>query len=121
MKDFIHNLIVPHKKGDTWDGIEIEYKEFDTDGVTEIPRDLTGVTVLSQFRKQGDGVVFFEFKTIDNTITIPNPTLGVVKFMPRIVLAQPGIYITDVQLTFPDGRVETDVAGSWEILQEISR
>lgn len=65
--------------------------------------------------------MFFEFKTSDNTISILEPTNGIITFMPRIINAQSGKYITDVQLTFPNGRVQTDVAGSWEILEEISR
>jgi hypothetical protein len=122
MNKFIDNFIEPHKRGDTWDGIEIEYFEYAPDGITKIPTNLTGVTVLCQFKGNANGFyVFFDFKTSDGTVTIPNPLNGKIILMPKEINVSAAVYSTDVQLTFPSGRVESNLAGSWKIYDDISR
>jgi hypothetical protein len=109
------NLIADHKRGDTWDGISFLYKEND------LPINLTGATVLAQFKTNPLGKAAFEFKTSDGTVTIPNPLTGELFLIPRIMNYEASTYQFDVQIVFLDGTINTDVDGLFRITQDISR
>jgi hypothetical protein len=122
------NSISNHKKGDTWNGMElfIEDSVISTNGIeTFVPMNLTGYSVSSKLKTSPTGSSFFEFKTSDNTITIPNPLTGIILFMPVKKLNLPAQqYMFDVELISPDGDVTTiyDQSNpfSWKILQDIT-
>lgn len=59
------NLIVDHKVGDTWNGFSFTLEDEDT----MLPVDLTGVSVLIQFKITPNSITAFEFKTSDGTVT----------------------------------------------------
>lgn len=113
--------ISDHKRGDTWDGMEvIATTTNDLDVV--IPIDLTGVQILAQFKTSIDGLFVFEFKTSDNTILVPNPTTGVFLFAPRNMDFPAKNYFFDIQLIYPNGDIETIVpTHTWALVQDISR
>lgn len=117
----MENLIVDHRKGDTWDGFSLLLEEYDTDGVTLIPINLTGVNVLIQFKSHYNSAISFEFKTSDSTITIPNPLNGEILMMPRIIDVPANTYMFDVQLTYTNGTVQTIVSDYFKIYSDISR
>lgn len=112
--------IAEHKRGDTWNGMSFLCEELQEDG-SHLPLDLTGVKVLIQFKTSNNGNPIFEFKTDDGTITIPEPLAGEIIMMPRIIDVYPNKYIFDIQLTYPNGIVETIVSGSWVIINDVSR
>lgn len=119
--------IANHKKGDEWNGMEllIEDSIVNPDETeTFFPLDLTGYSVVAKFKVSPTGVSYFEFKTADGTITIPDPTNGVILFMPRIMNVPAQQYVFDVELTPPSGEVKTiyeeDKPFTWKILQDIS-
>jgi hypothetical protein len=116
------NLIADHIKGDTWDGFKfkIEDETEVNSGVYE-PRNLTGCVIIAQFKKEPNGTVVFEFKTSDNTITIPTPANGEFILMPRIVDVPATTYVFDVQITYPNGVVESFDPEYWRITQDVSR
>lgn len=114
-------VIENHKKGDTWNGLSFVIQELQPDGVTYVPENLTGVTVLIQFRPSDNGSVIFEFKSEDNTVTIPNPLNGEIFMTPRKMDVNANRYIFDVQLTYADGTVITIFDGVWQITNDISR
>jgi len=110
--------IEDHKRGDTWDGIEIEIKEEDENGI-KTPISLIGAELLAQFTCKG--VVVFEFKTSDNTILVPAPETGIFYLAPRDMNVKADIYYFDIQMIYNDGNKTTIVpTHSWTILQDIS-
>lgn len=115
------NLIADHKKGDTWDGMSFLCEELQEDGITLLPVNLTDVEVLIQFKVSESGSPVFEFKTADNTITIPNPLTGELFMMPRKMDVYANKYMFDLQLTYADGSVQTIASDFWEIKNDISR
>jgi hypothetical protein len=111
------NLIVDHKVGDTWNGFSFTLEDEDTMSAIN----LTGYSILIQFRLNNNSIIAFEFKTSDGTITIPNPATGEFIMMPRIMNYAPNTYKFDVQLTSPSGEIETIVSDYWKLVNDISR
>lgn len=105
--------IVDHKKGTTWDGIEIEVTE-DINGIIT-PLDLTGAEITANF-KSGNNIVF-SFKTSNGTILVPTPTDGKLYFKERVVDVPASTYYFDVIAKFPDGTILPiiDEVRSWNI------
>jgi hypothetical protein len=122
------NSILDHKRGDTWNGMElfIEYPVISANGSEAfVPLNLTGYSVSSKLKTSPTGSSFFEFKTSDGTITIPNPLTGIIVFMPIKKLNLPAQqYMFDVELTSLSGDVTTIYDQSnpftWKILQDIT-
>lgn len=110
-----------HRRGDTFEGISFLIEDYLEDGVTLQPVDLTDVVILAQFKTTPNVPPTFEFKTSDGTITIPEPLSGEFFFTPRKMNYLPFHYIYDVQLTFPNGVIETIPADKWLIYDDISR
>ena len=115
------NILADHRRGDSFEGISFLVEDYLEDGVTLEPVDLTGVVVLAQFKTSIGAPPAFEFKTSDGTITIPNPLSGEFFFMPRVVKSLPHLYLYDIQLTFPNGAIETIVTDKWLVYEDISR
>jgi hypothetical protein len=116
------NKIADHRKGDTWDGMSLlieEIKVVDGEDVRTV-KDLTGYSALARFKTTRDAHISFEFKTEDDTITIPAPTEGKLLFTERIMDVKANNYVFDVQLTSPEGKVETIADGEWKIFQDVS-
>lgn len=108
------NELAKHKRGDTWNGMVFTYKN---NGVAV---NLTGYTVIARFRKTPIGFVEFEFKTSDNTITIPIGTDGKIYFASRKMDVNAGKYIFDVEFTSPSGVVLSTNNLYWDIVQDIT-
>jgi hypothetical protein len=104
------NLIADHIKGDTWNGFSVTLKrKTSPSDPTLIPIDLTGCSIISQFKTTPKGGVVFEFKTSDNTITIPTPANGRFVYMPRPSFNYPAnTYVFDWQVTYPNGTIVTN-------------
>ena len=116
------NILADHRRGDTFKGISFLVRELQDDNVTKTPVDLTDVVILAQFKTSvGAPVASFEFKTSDDTITVPNPLSGEFFFMRRAIKVLPALYVYDIQLTFSDETVETIVTDKWLIYEDISR
>lgn len=112
--------IATHKRGDTWDGMRLTAKTKDEFGVL-VPVNLTGVSILSQFKTGIDKPFTFEFKTLDGTISVLDAINGIFTFNPRKMDYPTGTYYFDVQLIYQDLEVETIVpTHSWTLSQDIS-
>ena len=110
----VNKGIADHKKGDTWDGIEIVATTLDANNVST-PINLTGCTVLAEFRLANEKFAF-KFETANETILIPEPLLGKFYFAPKKIDYSANTYYFDVQVSYPDGSVETIVpTHSWTI------
>jgi hypothetical protein len=116
------NIIADHKKGDTWSGISITVEESEIVNNVEVftPLDLTGYMAISRFKNNPSGSTIFEFKSSDGTLAIPNPLNGEIIFQPRIMNVLASKYVFDVQITAPNGDIETICDGIWNIVQDIS-
>lgn len=99
-----------YRKGDDWDG-----------RLYKFPFDLTGASVLVQFRSAPLKPVIFQFSTVDNTIEIPDPSNGEIYLRGRKLEYAVGTYFYDVQITFADGRVKTYAEDKLSIFQDISK
>lgn len=113
------NYFPNHKKGDTFKGKTI--KLYNGTGPGKTPMDLTGVTARMQFKPLGNRTTSFEFKTADNTLTIPVPINGTILMQPRILAPNAGDYNYDLELTFPNGTVKTYLTNVWKIVEDVSR
>ena len=112
----------PHILRDTFAGAQFALSELQPDGITYTAVNLTGCTVLIQFRKSHNTAVVMEWSTADASITIPNPLTGVILMKGReINIPVAGEYVYDVELTYANGTVETLFQDSWEIRNDISR
>jgi hypothetical protein len=85
------------------------------------PVDLTGATIISQFKTTPKGGMVFEFKTSDNSITIPTPANGEFFYEERIINVPANNYIFDFQITFPSGVVFSSEPDYFRIKQNISQ
>lgn len=110
--------IPAHKRGDSWNGGVLFFEQQDVPEIN--PVDLTGVSVLIQFRDKPNGRVVFEFKTEDNTVSIPNPLDGKIVLKGRRMTYPECDYYGDVQLTYPGDFVQTRPKLRWQILNDIS-
>jgi hypothetical protein len=108
----IPKAFADHKKGTTWDGAEFIITETDENG-TVIPKNLTGVGILAQFKVNNSTI--FEFKNSDNTILVPTPTNGRLLFNSRVMNVSANTYYFDVILTLPNGEIEAIPTHSWTI------
>jgi hypothetical protein len=112
--------IADHKRGDTWDGMEVIATETDEFDVV-VPIDLTGVEIVSQFKTSINEPFVFEFKSSDGTILVTDPESGTMYFNERNMDFPVKTYFFDIQLKFPNGRVQTIVpTHTWTLIQDIT-
>lgn len=104
-------------KGDTFKGAKMTF--YNGVGDTKTVMDLTGSSVIIAFKKSKGGTTVFEFKTSDNTITIPTPTNGQIILAPRVMNYPAGNYVFDVQVTNASGVVTTYFENNWKICQDV--
>ena len=103
-------------KGDTFNGVTFTIKE----GANKTPIDLTGVSILSQFRaNEVTGAIQQSF-SIGSGITLTDATGGVFSIDPFTLDWNTGTFFYDIQITFPNGDVRTYVKGSLNVLQDVT-
>ncbi|QIW88503.1 hypothetical protein [Pseudanabaena phage PA-SR01] len=116
------DTIKPHKKGDTWDGVEFHF-ETENNGIYS-DMNLTGYSFSAKFKTSPQGSVLWEFSTANGLITCPTPTNGKIYFMPQVINYKPQRYIFGIEMVAPDGRVTTITDGAnplvWTILPDIT-
>lgn len=104
-----------HYKGDYWNGATFTIER---DG---LPIDLTGVSVLMQFRKdRKTGDLEREISTLNEGIVLPEPEQGVIIVSPFIMNFEAGVYYYDIQVTYVGGAIKTYVNGRILVKQDIS-
>lgn len=86
--------------------------------------DITGATILMQFKANQvgniTGPMVFEWKTADNSFEVIDAVLGVVMMKEKQITAPAGVYVYDLQVTFPTNRPITYFKGKINIAQDIS-
>ena len=109
---FNPNFNLPdHRTGDTLRAIDVRLK------ISGEPIDLTGATVLAQVRADPASA------TVAMTLSasFPDPANGLLRIDEQAVSLASGVYYYDMQVTMPGGFRETYLAGTWRILQDVSR
>lgn len=104
------------KKGDTFKAKIITF-----------PFDITEFTFLMQFRKaeigdvNNENVVAFEWKMSDDSFEITDAINGKLKMNKKVIDSEQGLYVSDLQVTYPNGDIETMFDASIKIIEDISR
>ena len=107
--------IPPHRRGDTWDGINSI-----TITVNGTPVNLTGAQVKMEFRQSIDSPVVLTLSTQDGSIVIMNAAGGIIQIPPQKIEIPFTTYLYDLQVTYPNGTVKTYMSGTWEIVPDIT-
>jgi methyl-accepting chemotaxis protein len=107
-----------HRSGDTWRGITSITLTDENDSVV----DLTDCKLYIQFRSIYNlaSPVVLLLSTENNTITLTNPTSGIISIPQQIINVPVGRYRYDLQVDFPDGTSNTYMYGEWEIIPGIT-
>lgn len=100
--------IVKHKKGDWWDGIVLTF-----------PFPIAGYVFKADFKTRPLGTVLFLFSTANGTMVI-DTNLNTLTFVGRIIDEAPFKYISDLEMTPPNGHVKTISNIEFEITQDIT-
>lgn len=104
-----------HVKGDTFSSRQISFSSVTNNS----PIDLTGAEINIQFKENASSNVAYFWSTSDNSITIDNPTNGVITMIAKIINAPASKYIYDIQVNI-NGVIKTYFQGSQTIIQDIS-
>jgi hypothetical protein len=97
----------PHKKGDTFNSRKITF-----------PFDITDCRIDMQFRKQANDVIVFSWSTEDDTFEKISATEVTMKS--KKLNEAPGVYISDLQITFANNNVYTYFDVVLKIIQDIT-
>lgn len=104
-------------KGDTFKGRKMWFYNGKDEDKT--PIDLTGASVLIQFKKGYAQNATFKFDTADNSILITDAINGEITLVSRKMDYPAYNYIFDVQVTFASGVVKTFFTNYWKICQDV--
>jgi hypothetical protein len=113
----VQNIFPDIIKGDTFTGLKMTF--YDGVGEDKTPMDLTSASVVIAFKKGAGQNAVFAFKTLDATITIPDPESGEIFLQPRLMDYPAMTYVFDVEVTFASGTVKTYFKGNWRICQDV--
>jgi hypothetical protein len=101
------------KKGDTFTGLKMTF--YNGTGTTKTAMNLTGASIVINFKKGEGQNPIFSFKKSDNTITIPTPANGEIFLQPRVMNYPAFNYMFDVVVTTASGTIHTYFSSYWQI------
>lgn len=81
------------------------------------PINLTGVDIKCQFRLPFNGKTIKEL-TNGAGITVDTPSSGVIVFDEFLLIWYAGLYLYDVEFTYPSGNVKTYMKGTINIISD---
>lgn len=109
----------------TWDLKCIKRGDTLKEKILTFPFDINGCTFLMQFRKYdfqvNDNPVVFEWKSEDDSFEIIDSVLMKLNMEKKIMEFEPDKYISDFQITYPNGDVETLFEATLIITKDYSR
>jgi len=100
--------IKPHIKGDTFSSRQITF-----------PFDITACKIEMQFREIANSRLMFFWSTTNNTFEKINANQIIMKS--RILDDKVASYISDLQVIYPDGTVQTYFNATIQIISDITR
>lgn len=102
------------KKGDTFKA-----------KVITLPFDITDRTFIMQFRKaeigSNNNPVAFEWNSGDGSFEITDAEAGKLLMKKQIIEVESGAYVSDFQMTLPNGDIDTLYDAKIKIIEDISR
>ena len=101
-------------KGNTFNGTQLTFTN-QSDGT---PLDLTGAILLMEIKKSFSSLPTKTFTTTGG-LTIISAVEGVVQIDKFLVTESPFKYLYDLQITFPNGDVNTYLTGTFEVKQNL--
>jgi hypothetical protein len=104
----------PHKKGDTFTPIIMEYK---VDGVAQ---SLTDVDIKIMLKRKPADVSAVATWSVDSGIQITDEAGGIFKINPGVLNITAGLYYYDLQFTLQSGEVKTFVEGTLNVTQDVT-
>ncbi|MHC1707443.1 MAG: hypothetical protein AB9842_07965 [Bacteroidales bacterium] len=108
-----HDLPIVYR-GDTMKEIRFELLRND------IPIDLTGAAIRCDFKLK-NGSQTFRFSDANEKISIAEPaTEGKFVIKAAVIDFPAGTYNFDIQVTFADGTINTFVAGTMKVIQDVT-
>lgn len=115
----VYNFNV-HRRGDTFTGVDFV---MDEEG---IPMDLTGAVVKVHVRPKADlTVLAFAWLTADSSILIAGEDNNIIRLQPLSADfmddIDAGIYLFDLEVTFPSGEKITYITGTFIIEDDITK
>ncbi|MCW0217320.1 MAG: hypothetical protein OJI67_03260 [Prosthecobacter sp.] len=112
----------PHKSGDLWPGLSPITIRQDGD-----PLDLTGATILMQFKRYvtdaTPALALTNVGASPGIVIDAEPTSGSFRVLERVIAVTelpPGRYFWDIQITLA-GKPVTYASGTWQITHDVSR
>lgn len=98
-------------------------RERNTDGTAGNPRDLTGVTVRAQIRATAaNQQILVSWTAAAAADQVASPGVVLLSLTPAQTAALPaGKAVFDVELTFPNGDVQTYLTGEINVIAEVTR
>lgn len=119
MKPGEYNFI-DHTAGDTFLGIP--FAIYDKSSGTNVPVSLIGAVIKMQIKlNPKDDIVYKELSTDNSLITIVDAVGGRINIESFNIDFPAGKYFYDIQITFSSGKIRTYIAGTWNILQDITK
>jgi hypothetical protein len=103
-----------HVKGDTYPEQTFVFK------LNGVAIDLTGATIKMMLKWTKDDSIAALTLITGSGITITDAATGTWKIDTQVIDIGAGKYVYDVQATLADGTIGTYVAGSWEMVQDIT-
>jgi len=104
-------------KGNTFTGRKMSF--YNGKGDSKTPMDLTGASVIIEFKRGAGQNAVFTFSSDDNTITIPDPITGEIFLQPRKMDYPAFNYIFQPKVTFLGGRVRPFFVNYWKICPDV--
>lgn len=110
--------ILAQRRGDTFAGVKFIFN------LNASPVSLLGCSIMMQVRQEADASEFvMSWSSANSEITIGGTSNNEVTILPKLIPtnapARKCVY--DLQITFPDSKVKTWVAGAFEILKDVTR
>jgi hypothetical protein len=105
-----------HKSGDTWKGISSI--TFTSSGT---PVNLSGALVHMQVRLSTDSPAVMDLSLGNGIYIVNSYDSGTITIPKRVINFPVGNYKYEIELTLPNGDVNTFLEGSWPITADITR
>lgn len=87
----------------------------------DVAIDLTDAEIKADFKTSVDATSIALTMSIANTkIEYVDAVNGIIKFAKQIISIAAGVYVYDLQITFPSGDIKTYINGEMTVIQDIT-
>lgn len=87
----------------------------------DVAIDLTDAAIKADFKTSVDDTsIALTMSITNNKIEYVDAANGIIKFAKQIIAIAAGIYVYDLQITFPSGDIKTYVNGEMTVVQDIT-